>query len=168
MRRQRLAEIQTIRDDPVAGLIDIPLPREVSLLPQTWPSRIALALLLAAVVAAIWRFAHHRYANRYRREALAELDRIRRSQSEARPELLARLTVLLRRTALAAFPREEVASLAGPAWLSFLDRTCGEKEFSRGVGRLLVSAPYQRLPPDDAELQSLVGLVRRWIEVHRA
>jgi Domain of unknown function (DUF4381) len=163
-----LAETQTIKDDPVAGLIDIALPRDVSLLPQTWPSRIALALLLAVAIAALWRFARDRYTNRYRREALAELDRISRSQSVSPPERLARLTVLLRRTALAAFPRQEVAALAGPAWLRFLDRTCGEKEFSQGVGRLLVSAPYQRFSPDEAELQSLASLVRRWIEVHHA
>jgi Ca-activated chloride channel family protein len=161
-----LAEIQPIRDDPVAGLIDIPLPQETSLLPQTWPSRIALALLLAGVAAAIWGFVRHRYINRYRREALAELDRIRRADPEARSELLARLTLLVRRTALAAFPRGTVAPLVGAAWLSFLDRSYGGEEFSRGVGRLLVDGPYQGRPPDDAELQSLVGLVSRWIKVH--
>jgi Ca-activated chloride channel family protein len=40
-----LAEVQSAQVDPVAGLIDIPLPQPVSLLPQTWPSRIAIALL---------------------------------------------------------------------------------------------------------------------------
>ncbi|XUJ34034.1 VWA domain-containing protein [Bradyrhizobium japonicum] len=31
------------------------------------------------------------------------------------------------------------------------------------MGRLLASGPYQQIPPDGAELQSLVRLVRRWI-----
>jgi Ca-activated chloride channel family protein len=74
----------------------------------------------------------------------------------------------VRRTALAAFPREQIAPLIGPAWLSFLDRSYSGEEFSHGVGRLLVSGPYQRMPPDGAELQSLVRLVRRWIRGHHA
>jgi hypothetical protein len=163
-----LAEAQSATTDPVAGLVDIPLPREVSLWPQTWESRIAIVLLLAVVIAAMWRLVQYWRANRYRREALAELDQVGYQGSSARAELLTRLTLLVRRTALAAFPREQVASLVGPAWLAFLDRAYGGQEFSQGVGRLLVSGPYQQIPPDDAELQSLSGLVRRWIKVHHA
>ena len=65
-----MAETQPAPADPVAGLIDIPLPPEVSLWPQTWTSRIAIALLLAAVVAALWHVIHSWRVNRYRREAL--------------------------------------------------------------------------------------------------
>jgi len=163
-----LAEVTSAKTDPVAGLIDIPLPREVSLLPQTWEARLAVILLITAVGAAVWRYAHLRRVNRYRREALSELSRIEHTRTPASPELLSRLTVLVRRTALAAFPREQVAPLIGPAWLSFLDRSYGGEEFSHGVGRLLMSGPYQQLPPDEAELQSLVRLVRRWIRGHHA
>lgn len=161
-----MADAQPI--DPVAGLIDIPLPPEVNLWPQTWESRIAIVALLAVVIAVVWRQVRYRRVNRYRREALAELNAMRQVGSSRREELLTRLTLLVRRTALAAFPREKVASLAGPPWLSFLDRSYGGQEFSQGVGRLLVSGPYQPIEPDDAELQSLAGLVRRWIKVHHA
>jgi Ca-activated chloride channel family protein len=154
--------------DPVAGLIDIPLPREASLLPQTWEARFAIVLLIAAIGAAVWRYARLRRANRYRREALAELHRIEQACNSGPSELLSRLTVLVRRTALAAFPRARVAPLVGPAWLSFLDRSYRGDEFSRGVGRLLVCGPYQQIPLDRTELQSLVSLVRRWIRGHHA
>jgi Ca-activated chloride channel family protein len=163
-----LAETQSRAADPVAGLIDIPLPREVSLWPQTWEARLATVLLLVVVIASVWRFAHHRRVNRYRREALAELNAFRRSSAADRSDLLARLSVLVRRTALAAFPRDQVAPLTGPAWLAFLDRSYGGQEFSKGVGRLLVNGPYWQIAPDDAELQSLVTLVRRWIRRHYA
>ena len=163
-----MAEAQSMTADPVAGLIDIPLPREVGLWPQTWEARLATVLLLMVLVASVWRFAHYRRVNRYRREALAELNAVRRSSAADRSDLLARLSVLVRRTALAAFPREQVAPLTGPAWLAFLDRSYGGQEFSNGVGRLLVSGPYRQIPPDDAELQSLVALVRRWIRGHHA
>ena len=163
-----MAEAQPANIDPVAGLIDIPLPREVSLWPQTWEARTAIVLLLAAVIAAVWRFVRYRRVNRYRREALAELSSMGQANSSDREKKLTRLTLLVRRTALAAFPREQVASLAGPAWLSFLDRSYGGQEFSHGVGRLLVSGPYQQAQPGEAELQSLSGLVRRWIRGHHA
>jgi hypothetical protein len=163
-----LAEAQSAHPDPVAGLIDIPLPREVSLWPQTWEARLAIVVLVAAAIAAVWRFVHLRRVNRYRREALAELDLIARDGGSARPELLSQLSVLIRRTALAAFPREQVTALLGPAWLSFLDRSYGGHEFSDGVGRLLVSGPYQHVLPDDGEMQSLVSLVHRWIRGHHA
>ena len=165
-----MAETQPAPTDPLAGLIDIPLPPAVSLWPQTWTSRIAIVLLLAAVIAALWRFVHSWRANRYRREALFELDEIgqRLDAGEARSTGLAELSMLVRRTALAAFPRETVAPLAGPAWLAFLDRSYGGRGFSLGPGRLLASAPYQRAAPDQAQLSALTVLVRQWIRGHHA
>jgi Ca-activated chloride channel family protein len=161
-----LADPQTRQADPLAGLIDIPLPQEVSLLPQTWPSRIAIALIVVLAVWAIWRFVHHRRASRYRREALRELDRMHPAADAAPRRLVDQLALLVRRTALGAFPRETIAPLTGKAWLEFLDRSYGGNEFSRGVGQWLVSGPYQPTAPGRDELNALRGLVDRWIRVH--
>lgn len=160
-----MADVKPIANDPVAGLVDIPLPREVTLWPQTWEARFAIAVLLVAITVGLWRMMRHRYANRYRREALAELKQIERADAA---ELPARLSLLVRRTALAAFPREQVAQLAGSAWLAFLDRTGGVTEFSQGAGRRLASAPYARAELDDGQRSALVVLVRRWIRGHHA
>jgi hypothetical protein len=159
-----LANVMAIANDPVAGLVDIPLPPEVSLWPETWASRIAIVVLFVGVVIAVLQFVQHRRANRYRREALSELTRMERGAA-APADLLAQLSLLLRRTALAAFPREEVAPLAGTAWLSFLDRTSGGRQFSEG-GRLLATGPYRQAPPTDAEVHSLTVLTRQWIRGH--
>ena len=160
-----MGDAKPIGDDPVAGLVDIPLPQEVGLWPQTWPARIAIVVLLAAALIAIWQLMRHRHATRYRREALAELKRIENSDAA---ELPAQLALLLRRTALAAFPREQVAPLAGPSWLAFLDRTGNATEFSEGVGRWLASAPYARAVLDGTQRTQLVALVQRWIRGHHA
>jgi len=160
-----LADVRQIANDPVAGLIDIPLPHEISLFPKTWALRIAAVALLVAAILAIRQFVRYRRANRYRREALAELTRVENA-GEAPAELLTQLSLLLRRTALAAFPREQVARLSGPAWLSFLDRTSNGRPFFEGEGRLLAFGPYQRKQPDEAQLRSLVVLVRQWIRGH--
>jgi hypothetical protein len=153
--------------DPVAGLIDVPLPPQVSLWPATWPARIAIIVLFAAAIAAIWEFVRYRRVNRYRREALAELNQIERSAGAMAPQqVAAQLSVLLRRTALAAFPRERIAPLAGEAWLAFLDRGLDATEFSNGAGRLFASVPYAPVSPEEGQLAALVELTRRWIRSH--
>ncbi|HET7802690.1 MAG TPA: DUF4381 domain-containing protein [Pseudolabrys sp.] len=154
---------KTIPNDPVAGLIDIPLPVEVGLWPETWASQIAIVLLVVGLIAAIWWFARRWHANRYRRAALAELDRI----MQAPQPTAGALELLLRRTALAVFPRDVIAPLTGQAWLAFLDSTCGGHEFSQGTGRALALSPYA--PQTGAgNIAPLAGLVRRWIRTHHA
>jgi Ca-activated chloride channel family protein len=161
-----LADVRPITDDPVAGLIDMPLPQEVSLWPETWASRIAVVVLLVTAVVAIWRFISYRRVNRYRREALAELTRITSAPDTAPGELAAQLSLLVRRTALAAFPREQIAPLSGAAWLAFLYRSSGGTEFSRGPGRWLASAPYAKTGTNDSQRPELIELTRRWIRGH--
>src|SRR5262245_48254962 len=195
--------------DPLAGLIDIPLPPPVSLLPQTWPSRIAIVLAVAGLIAGVWWFVRWWRANRYRRAALAELagiehmcssssavipgePRERRDPGSKYPgisqtgaagvlgsrlsrlaalgrddtrDVTSALALLVRRTALAAFPRQQVASLAGPAWLAFLDRTYGGQEFSQGPGQILGLAPYEP-QRSISDMRPLIDLVRRWIRTH--
>src|SRR5262245_54226779 len=74
-RRHPLADgPANLPPDPVAGLLDIPLPQEVSLWPQTFEARLAAVVLLMALVAGVWSFLKYRRVNRYRREALSELD----------------------------------------------------------------------------------------------
>ncbi len=136
-----MADTQTRQADPLAGLIDIPLPQEVSLLPQTWPSRVAIVLIVGLAVWAIFRLVHRYRANRYRREALSELDRMRRMPDAPPDRLAAQLAVLVRRTALAVFPRETIVPLTGTAWLAFLDRSYGGDEFSRRRGTMARQRP---------------------------
>jgi len=152
--------------DPVAGLIDIPLPAAVSLWPQTWTARIAIALLIAGFIVGAWRLIRTWHANRYRRAALAELERIARSPMAG--DQAATLALLVRHTALAAFPRAQVATLAGPAWLAFLDRSYGGDEFSRGAGHVLDVAPYAPAGAATQDPRALIDLVRRWIRGHHA
>ena len=153
---------KAIPNDPVAGLIDIPLPAQVGLWPETWASRIAIVLIVVGLVAAVLWFARRWYANRYRRAALAELDRIMRTQPTT-----GALELLVRRTALAVFPREAIAPLTDQAWLTFLDRSYGGDGFSNGVGSTLAISPYA--PPQPVEnLTPLADLVRHWIRTHHA
>jgi Domain of unknown function (DUF4381) len=161
-----LAEAAADPSDPVAGLIDIPLPASISLWPETWTSRMTVAVAVVVVVVSVAWLLHRRWRRRYRREALAELDRIARAPIES-AQLARKLAVLVRRTALAAFPRQQVAQLTGRAWLDFLDRSYGGTEFSQGVGQSLEVAAYQPSGWQHDWLP-LIELIRRWIKVHHA
>lgn len=148
----------------VVNLVDLidqlaePLePAPVSMTPQTagWT---VLAVLLALVLAGLaWRGVQHWRANAYRRAALAELD-----AAGDDPVVIADI---LRRTALAAWPRERVASLSGADWLRFLDATGGGGAFVDGPGAALAGAPYRS--DAAAPAPGLGALAARWVHRHR-
>lgn len=132
----------------------VPEPTPVSLWPQTtgW-----IWLGLALLAAAVWivrRWRRQRHANAYRRAALQEI-----ATAGNNPAVVAQI---LRRTALSAFPRSEVAGLHGEDWLSFLDRTYGGNGFLQGPGRLLAVAPYAQ----SVEAADLAPLAAEWVRRH--
>jgi hypothetical protein len=155
---------------PSANVQEMPLPDAVSYAPQTigW---VALAVVLvAAVLLGGWAAWRRHQAQRYRHDALIELAGIedRLSHAEQRPAALAAMAKLLKRTSLAAAPRERVASLTGDAWLDFLRLTRGH--FDERSGRLLSLASYA--PTDqiaaipEREIAALVRQSRDWIRDH--
>ena len=164
------AGTSTIPNDPVAGLIDIPLPQAVSLWPATWISRIVIILLILGLIGAAIRFTRRWHTNRYRRAALAELEGIVHSPAVEKDPVstIDNLALLVRRTALVAFPRERIAPLSGAAWLDFLDHSYAGHEFSRGAGRALGLVPYAPRSVATGDVAPLADLVRHWIGTHHA
>ena len=152
-------------------LHDITVPEPVPYTPQTMTWYVLAVGLLLVLFLIAWRIARSWQANRYRREALAELKATasRPGQDKFDTLAIADLARLLRRTALTAFPRADVASLYGNDWLAFLDRTGAGTSFTNGPGRKLASGPYKIAAPMPAsEYQTLTTLVREWIGSHRA
>lgn len=147
------------------GWEEIYVPRRIPMTPQTigWVALavLALGLLAWAVIHAARRFR----SNRYRRAALRELDAIRRAPgapSEALP-------ALLKRTALGAFPRSEVAPLSGEPWVAFLARTCPGSGFDDAPGDTLVRLSYRGADGiPSAEVAHLLDATEAWIRGHRA
>ena len=73
--------------------------------------------------------------------------------------------MLLRRTVISHFSRQDTASLTGDEWLAFLDQPLEDKSFSAGPGRLLLTGPYQSKQPSETEISNLITLSERWIKV---
>src|SRR5262249_22491877 len=135
----------------------------------TWGWLLLALLLLALIAWILWR-RHQRYlADRYRREALAELDRLEATlgAADARARAIAGIAELLKRVALHAWPRATTASLSGPAWLAFLKRHDGEALSTGPASRFLDDLEYHAggdLAENDA--RQFAEAARRWIERH--
>jgi cbb3-type cytochrome oxidase subunit 3 len=155
-------------------LHEILLPEPVSWMPQTIGWYVVFGLVLLVVGWWVYRSLRRFQKNRYRRLALAELAVIERElqQPERRGKALAEIPFLLKWTALAAFPRIDVAGLSGERWLAFLDKTMGGKGFTEGVGCLLPELAYglalRIADISDETIYKLLHLVRRWIKMHAA
>ena len=151
------AEIPPNLVDLLDKLVVPPEPAPVSMVPQTAGWIIVAALLLVMMALAVVRHVRQRRRNAYRRAALAAL--------EDAGDDPAQIAVVLRRCALAAYPRAKVAGLSGEDWLAFLDETLGRSAFSSGPGQHLATAPYRATTPASPEL---AALARDWITGHRS
>jgi hypothetical protein len=143
---------------PLDKLHDFYQPPPPSWRPQTigWYVIFAILTLLLAWLAVHlyrrWR------ANLYRREALSELVHVETTQ----------LSALLKRTALSAWPREEVAALSGASWLSFLDSATHDALFASApenrIEEIAISATTLT-SDDESALRNAAGT---WIRLHKA
>lgn len=141
----------------LSNLRDIVVPSEVSpwpLAPGWWivaaGGVFALGLLAATIV-----LRHRR--NGYRREALRALE-----AADAQ-----NISTVLKRAALAAWPREQVASLSGPAWLAFLDRTGGTTAFTAGPGHHVETLAFGGTLDEEAT-DAARAAAQEWLRDHKA
>ncbi len=125
--------------------------------PQTigWYFLFAIAGLLL-----LWAVAHlirAWLANRYRREALNELALLPPEQFSA----------LLKRTALTAWPREKVASLNGPPWVTFLDASTRAPLFQTAPANRIEELALKPANLSSEDEEALRQTVATWIRRHR-
>lgn len=106
--------------NPLDQLKDIHLPDAVSAWPPSiaWWSAVLLTILTCSLL--IFAGVYYRKRSRLTRLALAELAQLQQQGCEINA-----LHLLLKRVALASFPRQQVAALHGQQWLEFLDQQAG-------------------------------------------
>lgn len=142
--------------DLIDALAEPPEPAPVPLTPETWGWAVLAVLIAVLLALVIWRMMARQRANAYRRAALAAL---------RDATTVAEIAAILRRAALAAWPRAEVAALSGGAWTAFLSQT-GPRGFPAAAAAELRTMPYRN--GSAAPSAALRRAAADWLRAHRA
>jgi len=145
-------------------LIDINVPAPVAYTPETVGWWVLLSGVTAAVSLITYFWYRHRQTNRYRQIALAELRRLESAvKGQDAAVGLAQVAILVKRTALAVFPRTRVAHLFGLAWQEFLQNS-GQVDSGPGLDALVHGAYRPTIDPATGKLA--ITAARQWIMTH--
>lgn len=144
------------------ALRDLHFPEAVSYWPLA-PGYYLLILIFLFLAWLTFSFLKKPKTN-FKRQALLILEACERSYLNQRDDqkTARELSALLKRVALLYFPRKEVASLSGEAWIDFLSSTDKKLDFKPFSQELLL-LPYQKAGVE-GNLQPLIDLVRLWIK----
>lgn len=155
--------------DPLAQLKDIHLPEAPGLWPLAWGWWILFIVIILMLISAIILWRRRRARNRYRAQAIAELQLAKQAfdQDQDVPGYLQHVSIILRRAALTGCSDSYHANLKNEAWLEWLDDQCPatHTKFTTGPGRVLLTGPYQKAP--EADVESLHKLACQWLQLHR-
>lgn len=132
----------------LTNLRDIVVPDPPPLWPPAPGMWVALGVVLLAVLLAGWWLRSARRRHAHRRAGLLLLNEARTAYD---------VSVVMKRVALSVFPREQVASLYGDDWATFLHTSCPNQDFLQLVAAE-ASAEADR---------ELVELAATWIRHHR-
>lgn len=136
--------------------------------PSWWPLamgwHIVMGLLLFLLIWIIVRNWWRWQRLLIKRKVISDIDKLKDSylRNEQQENILATISILLKRVALVYYKREQIASLYGEKWLRFLDQTGQTHEFTKGYGRCLATAPYQKGAKVD--VLKVIEICRLWIK----
>lgn len=147
----------------LANMADLALPQPVSFWPPAVGIWIIGAMAAAMLAVSAWRAWRRYRADAYLRRALAELDVL----TGGGAEIGEAVSAILKRAAMVAYGREEVASLTGPGWAAFIARTApsGVQTDDLTVRIVRLFAPETAVIASDPS--RLVAQARAWLRGQR-
>lgn len=154
----------------IHGIDEIIVPNAISWWPSAPGWQVLGVILLVGLLIQATRWAKRWWRNRYRREALRQLEQVQHKAGGQLQSVVALLPHYIKVTALQAYPRQDVASLTGHDWLAFLDAHYSGSSFSDGIGKKLLSVAYlpqERWQLNDEDSYKLIKMTRQWIAKHK-
>ena len=155
---------------------DTPLPLEDIIPPSLidfWPLALGWWLLLALVIAliVISVIAYRRYQKHwvYRKEALSLLQATLKQwqQKEFSDSVFYQhLFGIVKRTALTAYPEQNIASTYGDQWLTLLKKQAPDIKVDNTIIEAICFAQYQKTT--EADSQSVYQFCEQWIKQHKS
>ena len=150
----------------LGDFVEVVAPAPVDWWPQTPGWWLVGAIAGSFLIKKAWQGFRRWYRDRYRREALARLAGLQ--QGDARgAELIRELNTLLKLTAIAASAREQVASLTGEPWPTYLNAQCETPPFDDALMPLLATGSYIDPGIDNTTRAQLFVSANAWIRLHR-
>jgi len=142
---------------------DLDLPGSLLWWPPTLMTWLTVVGILLFCAGLIWLFLRYR-KKRVLYFATRSLNKLfKRYQRDYDASGFARdISVLLKRIYMTVDKRAVIAGLSGKKWLAVLDQGFEDEPFTTGIGKILVSAPYQESA--DFNVQQLYSLCQRRID----
>ena len=140
----------------LSKLHDFYQPAPPSWMPQTIGWYVLLGVLVALALFGAIRGLRSWIRNRYRREALREIE----------TAAVVQLSEILKRVAMVTWPRNHVASLTGQAWTRFLADSSGLNGFDSAPGEHIEMIALINAPGTPQEQQRLKQLASEWVKKH--
>ena len=137
-----------------------------------WPPAIGWWLLAGCLLTGILLTSYftlrYRRKNRYRRQGLKLAQQLYKSYETHgnRRQYAHDCNRLLKKLALHAFPRQDIARLNGKDWLDFLYRSSGNTQFQQAAAAALGSGRFN--PDQEPDVRQLYPLTISWIKKHHA
>ena len=159
--------------DPASlqNLNDIVLPTAINWWPLANGWYFLFGLLVIVISWLAYRSRQRWVAARYRRAALHELQLLEAGihSDTNRDRCLRQIPILLKRTALSAYPRNEVASLSGTPWYDFLNSKVRNPLFTDTMVARLDSISYssgELSSVDHQAASALLDVSKQWLRHH--
>ncbi|GIU50723.1 DUF4381 domain-containing protein [Shewanella sp. KT0246] len=143
------------------------MPHPVSLLPQTPVAKMIVMLFILLSLYAIYRCYRNWKLNAYRRDALKDLKRYRKTSYEL---MIASIPLVLKHTAIHAYPDQAIASLMGDDWATFLNQQVCKNQFDTHLASQLIKVSFQSeraWKHDKVTNQALLNTALYWIKHHQ-
>lgn len=150
--------------EALQGLRDIHLPSAISGFPMAPGWYLLIVLSFLACILICFYVGLRRRQALPKREALRMLDVCIENYEKGRAgtqQSTAEVNELLRRVALAYYPRAKVAGLSGKAWIDFLGSSGKNLDF-KAIAFMLLELPWQ--PDQVINIKPLFSRARLWIQ----
>ena len=161
-------------NDPASlqNLNDIVMPATVNWWPLASGWYVLIGILVISMLWFGYRSLQRWLANRYRRSALLELQQLALGvqNEKSRDSSLKKLPVLIKRTALSAYPRQQVANLSGKVWFDFLNSSTKKPLFTESLLAAMeyISYSNKELNAIDAQtINELLAASSNWVKRHQ-
>ncbi|MDH7459766.1 DUF4381 domain-containing protein [Chitinophagaceae bacterium 26-R-25] len=154
-------------DETQFGQLIEPSPVKFTYSTPGWYVLGALLLLLLIVVA--WLLVRHYIRNRYRREAIKNLQQIEGmyAANNNYTDLVYETNMLAKRVAMSRYGRHSVAGLRGEEWINYMNSKWRKKSFNANDALLLANNLYTFSPLPAEQASLFVSKTKDWIRQHR-